>query len=53
MPPNFEPKGTGVNKLQYWATNDCNLLFFIQFSVWGMEGIASSYTLINNVSKEN
>ena len=31
MPPNFEPKGTGVNKLQYWATNDCKYYFSFNF----------------------
>lgn len=23
MPPNVELKGTGINKLGYWVTNDC------------------------------
>jgi hypothetical protein len=25
LAPNVEPKGTGVNKLNYWVTNDCKI----------------------------
>ena len=29
LPPNVEPKGQGINKMNYWVTNDRKYYFFI------------------------
>lgn len=34
MPPNVELKGTGINKLSYWVTNDCKKKYIRQSNIY-------------------
>lgn len=50
LQPGVEPRGTGVNKYSYWATNDCKNIFIwikVIFSIGGMDWFTFSYSRIN------